>query len=296
MCDIVILTPSFNRRETLPRLYDSLKGQIDNNFTWVIVDDGSLDGTASLVREMLNEDIIDIKYIFQENGGKARALNTGFAECQKALVVMIVDSDDYLLPTAVSTVKKYWDKYGDIQDIGGFLFHYKTLDGEVIKPKSGLINSDQVMTIYQYNGMYGKHDGCICYINKVTKEYRYPEYVGEKYVGPTVLQMEMADNYKIVYSPELVGVAEYQVDGLTKSGRLLRLRNPLGMIHYCKLMMSSKGSLMTQFKYAISIWPYARIANKSFLTVLREVKRPLMLTVTYLPGKLVYYKWKKYLP
>lgn len=98
MNEVVILTPTFNRAHTLTRLYESLKEQSDGKFDWVIIDDGSTDDTKSLIDKMIGENLLNIRYVFQENGGKARALNKGFLHCSYASVFMVVDSDDYLLP------------------------------------------------------------------------------------------------------------------------------------------------------------------------------------------------------
>lgn len=293
MNEIVILTPSYNRAKTLPRLYDSLKKQNYKKFDWLIVDDGSQDGTDKFVNKIENEKKINIKYIYQSNGGKAKALNTGFSHCVHASVFVVVDSDDYLLPTAVSTVVEYLEKYEQNNEIGAFFFYYKTPDGKVLKPSGITIDSDIALTRYQYNNRFKLNDGCVCYLNKAVKKYRYPEYKNEKYVGPTVIQLEMAEEFKIVFSPKVLGVAEYLEGGLSKSGRRLRLENPMGMMHYCKLMISSRASVITQMKYAISIWPYARIANKSFLDVMRLTKRPVLLSLTYIPGLLLLARWKK---
>lgn len=291
--NIVVLTPTYNRAKTLPRLYESLIRQTNKNFTWLIVDDGSSDDTKFIVNKVMNEKKLNIKYVYQNNGGKARALNKGFSYCMESQLVMVVDSDDYLLPTAIATAYKYLSKYKDDNSVGGLFFHYKTPDGNILKPKGKVIKSDKVMTPYQYYRNFGKHDGCHCYLNKVIKRYRYPEFSGEKYVGPSVLQLEMADNYKIVYSPKIVGVAEYQEDGLTNSGRRLRLNNPMGMIYYSMLMMDRKSDLFTQLKYSISIWPYAKIAGKSIKSIITMINRPFILLLTYIPGQILYLYWKK---
>lgn len=293
MNDIVILTPTYNRADTLVRLYESLKKQHNKNFDWIIVDDGSTDETKRFVDEASAENIIDITYIFQTNGGKARALNTGFAACSYASVFVIVDSDDYLLPTAVDTVSDYLTRYRSNEEIGAFFFLYQTQDGSIIKPRGKVIDEDKLMTRYQYNNKYILNDGCVCYLDRAVKKYRYPEFQGEKYVGPTVIQMEMASEFKMVFSPKVIGVAEYLAGGLSRSGRQLRFKNPNGMMYYASLMMSTKSKLSTQFKYAISIWPYAKLADKSFFEVLKMVKRPVLLMITYIPGMLLYMYWKR---
>ena len=46
-----IFTPTYNRKELLTNLYESLKKQAYKDFEWIIVDDGSSDGTELSVRE-----------------------------------------------------------------------------------------------------------------------------------------------------------------------------------------------------------------------------------------------------
>lgn len=42
---VTVFTPSFNRCHTLPRVYKSLLSQTNQDFEWIIVDDGSKDDT-----------------------------------------------------------------------------------------------------------------------------------------------------------------------------------------------------------------------------------------------------------
>ena len=46
---LTIFTPAYNRAHTLGRTYESLCRQTCKDFCWLIVDDGSTDGTADLV-------------------------------------------------------------------------------------------------------------------------------------------------------------------------------------------------------------------------------------------------------
>lgn len=295
MNDIVILTPTYNRASTLPKLYESLKMQKNKKFDWVIVDDGSIDNTKDVIDMFIKEKLLNIIYIYQPNGGKARALNTGFSKCKHTSLFTVVDSDDYLLPTATEIIYDYMKKYEKNKKVGGFFFHYNTSDGKLLNYDGNVVSEDELLTRYEYNNKYKQNDGCVCYFGRAILKYAYPEFKGENYVGPTVIQMEMSDEYKFVFSPKVVGVAEYLEGGLSKSGRKLRLKNPMGMIYYSKLMMSPKASKLVQIKYSISIWPYAKIAKKPFFEILKECNRPFLLIVSYLPGLYLYFKWKKIL-
>ena len=68
---ITVFTPTYNRAYILDKLYGSLQRQTFHDFEWLIVDDGSTDGTESLVdRWSEEENAFPIRYYKQLNGGK----------------------------------------------------------------------------------------------------------------------------------------------------------------------------------------------------------------------------------
>lgn len=74
---ITVLTPTYNRGGSIQKLYTSLDNQSIKDFEWLIVDDGSLDDTAQVVRKVQKSADFRIRYIYKENGGKHTALNEG---------------------------------------------------------------------------------------------------------------------------------------------------------------------------------------------------------------------------
>ena len=50
---LTVFTPTYNRRELLVRAYKSLARQTVRDFEWLIVDDGSTDGTDDEVKRCL---------------------------------------------------------------------------------------------------------------------------------------------------------------------------------------------------------------------------------------------------
>jgi glycosyltransferase involved in cell wall biosynthesis len=89
---ISVITPTYNRRHLLPRTWQSLKTQSEQDFQWIIVDDGSTDDTGDYV-ESLNDP--RIHYIYQDNQGCNAARKRGELEV-KAPFVCFLDSDDEL--------------------------------------------------------------------------------------------------------------------------------------------------------------------------------------------------------
>ena len=95
------ITPAYNRAHTLVRTYESLLGQDCRDFIWLIIDDGSSDNTAELVKKWQQEDPgFEIRYIYKENGGMHTAHNTAYENIDTELNICI-DSDDQMAQGAV---------------------------------------------------------------------------------------------------------------------------------------------------------------------------------------------------
>ena len=90
---ITVFTPTYNRRQSLTRVFESLQKQTYRDFNWIIVDDGSKDDTKSLIDEFIVKADFKIIYIYQENAGKHSAINRGLKETTSELF-LIADSDD----------------------------------------------------------------------------------------------------------------------------------------------------------------------------------------------------------
>ena len=68
---VSIIVPTFNRARYLPECLDCLLTQTLPPNEIIVVNDGSTDDTAQVVRPYLNR----ISYVEKENGGKSTALN-----------------------------------------------------------------------------------------------------------------------------------------------------------------------------------------------------------------------------
>lgn len=110
---LTIFTPAYNRAHTLPRTYESLLVQDCKDFVWLIIDDGSSDNTADLVKEWRTRDNgFEIRYVYKENGGMHTAHNTAYENIDTELNVCI-DSDDKLSLGAVKNILSKWKQVKD---------------------------------------------------------------------------------------------------------------------------------------------------------------------------------------
>ena len=102
-----VFTATFNRCHTLHRPYESLRKQTFKSFEWVIVDDGSTDGTAKLVEAWTRESSFPIRYFYQKNSGKHVAFNRGVRAARGDLFLTF-DSDDECVPAALEILLRHW--------------------------------------------------------------------------------------------------------------------------------------------------------------------------------------------
>jgi len=92
-----ILLPTYNRARFLPQALQSIRSQTWTDWELIIVDDGSTDGTRELVPRLTADIAQPVRYIYRQNGGPARARNTGLDAACGAFIAFF-DSDDVWLP------------------------------------------------------------------------------------------------------------------------------------------------------------------------------------------------------
>lgn len=102
-----VFTPTYNRAHTLPGVYESLKRQTFRDFEWLIIDDGSTDNTKNLVEKWKKENLLPIRYYWQNNAHKKTAFNSGVSKAYGKLFLTL-DSDDEALPDALEIFNRIW--------------------------------------------------------------------------------------------------------------------------------------------------------------------------------------------
>lgn len=223
---ITVFTPTYNRAYILENLYRSLQRQSYTGFEWLVVDDGSSDGTEKLFAQWSKEEnAFPIRYVKQENGGKCRAINHGLKLAQGELF-FTVDSDDYLTDDALEKVVK-WD--GELPKDGsycGFVGNRGTTPEET--PNRLFDGGYLDGTAWD---RYGRVDGerAFVFYTELHRKYPYPEFPGEKFLTEAVTWDQMAyDGYIMRFYNDIIWIWEYKPDGLTKAGYKVFLDNPQG--------------------------------------------------------------------
>ena len=283
-----IFTPTFNRKELLEKLYKSLQKQTFKDFEWLIVDDGSADGTKEKAEEFLSEKKLDIKYYFKENGGKQRAYNFATDKANGELFICL-DSDDEYVENGLETILKYWKKYEKNNNIAGMGYLSTYPNREVIG--SSFPEKEMVSTQFDIYNKYGvKGDKGLMFRTEIIKKYKFPVFDDEKFITEAVVYNRICEKYKMAYVNEKIEIKEYQEDGLTAKYNNLLLRNPKGQALYHNEINSQKLSFKQKVLNNAVYYKFCRAAGYKFGKIFKENKNKLFLIFALGIGE---YMWQK---
>lgn len=238
---LTVFTPAYNRAYTLPRTYESMKQQKCTDFIWLIVDDGSSDNTAELVKQWQQEENdFEIQYVYKENGGMHTAHNTAYALIDTELNTC-VDSDDALAPDAVQIIFDAWQKVKD-KGYAGLLALDAEFSGKVIGKGFPEGLTETTLGGYYRNG--GSGDKKLILRTDVVRQYPpYPTFEGERFVPLGSLYTMIDRDYKLSVLDAVVCLVEYMPDGSTHNMTRQYFRNPNGF-RYGRLVTLSENTTL----------------------------------------------------
>ena len=293
--EITIITPTYNRGENLKKLYESLLNQTNKKFKWLIVDDGSTDNTENIINYFIKQEKLHLKYIKKKNAGKHTALNLGIKQIDTELT-FIVDSDDWLTEDAVETILNYHNKYKTKDNLCGYSFLRKfsneQINGKILK-KNEII--DDYINI-RINGKDTNSDKAEVWKTKCLKEYYFPEFENEKFLGEDVVWIQLALKYKMVFINQAIYISEYLEDGLTNNRRKNNIKSPNGCYYRAKISINICKKRKVNFKYFIKCLLqyqiYGKFAKKNLKQTFKECEFKIWFIILFPISFILYKKWK----
>lgn len=234
MKTLTVFTPTYNRKHTIVRTYESLCRQSNDDFDWLVIDDGSSDGTREWVeslgekivssgtcfdwmgRELEGEDAnhfvvktekLSIEYVYKPNGGLYTGYNVAYALIQTELCVCI-DSDDYMPDDAVEKIEQAWETRPKDKEYAGI----EGLDFNVVDGKP--IGGEFPVYLKEAYHMEIPHRGDTKQAMRtdLMKDVA-PQigFYGEKDFNPFYMLMQVLDKYPILVVNENLCWVEYQI-------------------------------------------------------------------------------------
>jgi glycosyltransferase involved in cell wall biosynthesis len=284
---LTVFTPTYNRKHTIIRTFESLCRQTSSDFDWLIIDDGSIDGTRKWVESLgvktsregvafdwmgRNITITDenhfviqtpaavqchslrIEYIYKPNGGLYTGYNTAYATIQTELCVCI-DSDDYMPDDAVEKIVTKWK-------------NYQTCINKV--EIAGLVGLDFNVVNMKPIGGYFPEDNKVCYwedlhhsgdskqvmrTNLMRRVAPQVGFQGERDFNPYYMLMQVCNAYKVLVVNENFCWVEYQTTGDSMSAGIWKqyVRSPRSYAKYRIMQMQMKHGIDLKRKLMLCI-------------------------------------------
>lgn len=292
MIGLTVLTPTYNRGELLQKIYQSMLEQSNQNFQWLIIDDGSSDNTEEIVESLKvnHRSNFIITYEKKANGGKHTALNFAHPYILGEYV-MVLDSDDYLISQGIQKIYDIMSKSHEFERIGWFAMLKGNADNtskdQPYKENFGLTN------YIQYMNEGRKGECCDVYHTEVFRTYPYPEVSGEKFVSESYLNIQASKygHYNMVTVNQVIQVVEYLDEGLTELGRKLQLRSPLGNAELWKHVSGSRFSKRIQIKAMLLYTVYSLFGKRNIFEIINYSQNKRLTILTYPMSLLLYFYW-----
>lgn len=251
---ISIITPTYNRSNLLPRLYNALLRQTSKSFEWIIIDDGSTDNTKYLVEKWIEENKLKITYTYQKNRGKYIAHNSGVKKASGDLCFCI-DSDDFPTDTCIEDILKVWKKNNN--EYAGIIALKSYTNERIIGTE--LPSNIQATSLYELTEKYKCHgDKTLVYKTDILKKNLFPEFEDVKFVTEAVVYDKIDVNNKMLLLNKILCICEYQEDGYSHNYMKLILNNPIGFnIYYMQridMALTPYQRIIYSSKYHVFKW------------------------------------------
>jgi glycosyltransferase involved in cell wall biosynthesis len=284
-----VFTPTYNRSGTLRRPYESLRRQTLRNFEWLVIDDGSTDGTRGVIEAWQQAADFSIRYEWQENAGKAAAWNRAL-ELARSEFFICLDSDDACAPEALASFKELWESIPTAKRDCFSGITVLATDQNGVPYGSNLpvspIDCSHLAVTYRLKRF---HDSWQCYRTDIIRRYPFelipgyrnylPETAVINRVAASYLQRHVNQRLLIVHTDEHVDAHGHQSCGLSakeglkhapgiRAANLSLLKYQMSWFLYAPVQFYKKAANYIRFSWMQGISTKAQFAELHSLQAL----------------------------
>lgn len=117
---VSVVMPTYNRSDLLPRSIESILTQSFKDFEFIIIDDGSTDETAKIIKEYAAQDK-RIRFVRNETNKGISFSRTRGNDLARGKYIAIMDSDDQSLPNRLEKSVAFMEEHPDVDAMSGQL-------------------------------------------------------------------------------------------------------------------------------------------------------------------------------
>lgn len=288
MCKVTVLSPVYNKSKTINRTFQSLLNQTCYDFEWLLINDGSKDNSAEIIKTFETE-LFPIRFYDKENEGLNRTFNMGI-RLAKGDLVLRMDPDDYLVNNAIERIVHYYDLIKDDDSLCSIAFLTGTPDGSLVgtHPYKNIHRSNFID--YRYLD-HAKGDRKEIVKREVFRQFPMLEIEGEKFCSESVMWQNIAEHYDALYIPEIIYIKEYGGDSISANHSTVYSKNPKGVrygyLQSVRILKDrrKKGYPVTKelLKTCVNYYRYSPFYKESAMEVFKGLPLGLSL-LTVVPG------------
>lgn len=240
-----IVIPLYNKEASITNTVKSVLNQTFKHFEVVVINDGSTDDSASLVKSIQDP---RVRLYGQANSGVSAARNLGFkkAKCQH---VCLLDADDLWESTFLETI---YNLVLDYPECGLYCTNYKYLlsDGEIKSTKFKCVPLRGVVNDYYKAVSRNKASGLtsqssICVKKEAFESVGgYPE--GVTHTEDVLFCSLISHKYKVAYVDQVLATYRLNAENRTNNNK------PTGERYVVEVLSKDLSNKAIQYRYLSS--------------------------------------------
>ena len=194
---------------------------------------------------------------------------------------------------AVESILKIHQKYRSQNKICGYAFLRAFSDGKVNGKKFDVDEKIGSYIDVRVNGDDTGADKAEVFKTHCLKEFPFPEYPNEKFLGEDLVWVRMARKYQMVHINKAIYIGNYLEGGLTNNRRKHNIASPIGCMHRAEEFMESDLKTRYRIKGGLQYIVYGRFAGVKICDLIRKSRHKILATVCTPGGLLLYARWNK---
>ena len=194
---------------------------------------------------------------------------------------------------AIESILKIHKKYRSQNNICGYAFLRAFPDGKVNGKKFDVNEKIGSYIDVRVNGDDTGADKAEVFKTHCLKEFPFPEYPNEKFLGEDLVWVRMARKYEMVHINKAIYVGNYLEDGLTNNRRKHNIASPVGCMHRAEEFMESDLKTRYGIKGGLQYIVYGRFAGVKVVDLIRKSRHKVLATVCTPGGLFLHSRWSK---
>jgi glycosyltransferase involved in cell wall biosynthesis len=240
-------------------VYESLCAQTFRDFEWLVVDDGSGDGTRELVASW--KPFFPIRYAWQQNRGKHTAMNLG-VKMAAGEFVLFFDSDDRCIPTALERFDYHWRQIPDPSRYANLSCLCCRPDGTIVGKPYPAPYVDAISFADQLR--YRNVERWEINRTDVLRQFPWPE--DERYAPESLVWNRISRRYAARFINEALRIYEANTGGISATVTRLRLSSPKTTLMYYRELALSPAPIAQRVRAAINYFRFGFHEGRRRLT------------------------------